>query len=346
MKKRMIFGLLALCLLLTTLTPMTHAEETTAPAETTETTIPPEERSDLVYEDPTEATDPTEETRAPGYCGEELTWELSGGTLTISGKGPMDDYTAGGAPWYDSRDSITSIVLSGGVTRIGEEAFSDYDKLTTVDFGNSLVEIGRAAFLSCGNLTAISLPATFRLFGEDCFRDCVKLTKVSCAGPMPSFRLNCLWNGNTVTIYCPANAPWPEKYVLELEDNFHGRLQVLASDNSDPYKREEETAPTEETTVPTTEPETEPTTVPTTEPAVPETTAEATVETTEAVTTAPTEEPTQPTMPVAVPTEPAGPETSIGDRLWIPLLILSTVLTAILLGALVFRGRRSGKYSK
>lgn len=339
MKKRLFLPLLALCLLLTALTPAVHAAET----DPTDETIPVEERSEAVFEDPTEE-ESTEETRVPGYCGDDLTWELSGTTLTISGSGAMDDYASGGAPWYEYRSSIETIILSGSVTRIGSEAFSDYDKLTTVDFGNSLVEIGRAAFFSCDGLTVISLPATFRLFGEDSFRDCSNLTKVSCAGSMPSFKSNCLWNGNTLTVYCPANNLWPEKYVLELEENFNGRLQVLASDGSDPYKSAEpETteAPTEETTLPaetqteTTAPEetTQPeeTTAPTTEA------TEATIEETEE-TTELTEEPTEATE--------AAEEKTSGSRLWIPLVLISVVLTAGILGILIFKGRRGGKYAE
>ena len=38
-------------------------------------------------------------------CGENLTWSVSGGTLTISGTGAMADYTLSNkAPWYEYRD--------------------------------------------------------------------------------------------------------------------------------------------------------------------------------------------------------------------------------------------------
>lgn len=339
MKKRLFLPLLALCLLLTALVPAAYAAET----DPTDETIPADERSDAVFEDPT-GEETTEETRAPGYCGEDLTWEIRGTTLTISGSGAMDDYASGGAPWYEHRDSIETVVLSGSVTRIGSEAFTDYDKLTSVDFGSSLVEIGRAAFMSCDGLTAISLPATFRLFGEDSFRDCSKLTKVSCAGSMPSFKSNCLWNGNSLTVYCPTGNPWPEKYVLELEENFHGRLQVLTADGSDPYKSAEtETteAPTEETAEPTeTQPET---TVPeeTTEPEV------TTVPTTEAV-----EETTEQTTEAAEETEETTEATEetveapSGGSIFVPLVIISVILTAGILGVLIFKGRKSGKYAE
>ncbi len=338
MKKRLFLILISLCLLTSILAPVASAETTA-----TEETIPVEDRSDVVYENPTAPEGPTEETRAPGYCGEDLTWDLSGGTLTISGSGPMDDYPSGSAPWYDSRDSITSLVLSGAVTRIGDEAFSDYDRLATIDFGSSLVEIGRAAFLSCDSLTVISLPATFRTFEEDAFRDCARLSKVDCAGSMPHFRANCLWNGSNLTIYCPVNNPWPEQYVLELEENFHGRLQVLASDNSDPYKQEEP-----ETTESTTEATTEPTTAPT-ETTQPEVTTEPPTEeaTQLPVTTEPTTQPSAETeSPTGATASAAEEGKDLGGSLWIPLLIICGILTAGILGALLFKRSKGGKYAR
>ncbi len=340
MKKRLFLNFLVLCLLLAALIPAAYAAET----DPTDETIPVDERSEAVFEDPTEE-DPTEETRAPGYCGEDLTWDLSGTTLTISGSGAMDDYAAGGAPWYEHRSSIETIVLSGSVTRIGSEAFSDYDKLTSADFGNSLVEIGRAAFLSCDGLTVISLPATFRLFGEDSFRDCSKLTKVSCAGSMPSFKSNCLWNGNTMTVYCPTNNPWPEKYVLELEENFHGRLQVLTADGSDPYQSAETEAteePTEETSKPV---ETQPETTAPEETTEPEMTTEVTTEATEPTTEATTET-TAATEDTTEVTEPEKETDSGSGSFWIPLVLLSVVLTAGILGMLILKSRRGGKYAE
>ena len=61
------------------------------------------------------------EAAAENLCGEDLTWTLEGGTLYITGSGPMDD----GCPWYDYREDITEVVLSGNVTTVGAEAFAD-----------------------------------------------------------------------------------------------------------------------------------------------------------------------------------------------------------------------------
>ena len=46
-----------------------------------------------------------------GTCGSGLNWTLTDtGTLTISGTGPMEDYTDySTVPWYSRRDDIESV---------------------------------------------------------------------------------------------------------------------------------------------------------------------------------------------------------------------------------------------
>ena len=313
--KRLFLIVLMLSLLLS-IVPAAFAEETTETTQAVETTEATQ------YKDPT-------------ICGENLTWSYNGGTLTVTGTGAMDDMS-GGAPWAAHKDEITTVILSGGVTTVGAEAFKDCGGITAIDFGESLREIGTRAFQNCDGLKKIYLPASFKKFGEECFSGCDNLTEVYCQGGMPSFKANCLWNGNTVIVYCPTNNVWPETYVQELERNFGGRLQIFTADGEDPFDFTEPTEVTEApTTVPTTEPEetetqpvTEETTVPTTEAAtVPTTEAEETVETTE-----------------VVPTQPDRERT--GSAIGMAIVVM--VLSALGLGALIFGRKRSrgGKYSR
>ena len=286
----------------------------------------------------------SETARASGDCGEGMTWSLSDdGTLTVSGSGEM----AEGSPWEDYRSDIKKVVLTGGVTKVGDNAFADCDSLTSVDFGGSLKEIGVKAFQSCDALTSIHLPATFRKFEQEAFLDCAKLKTIYCDGPMPSFRANCLWNGNNITIYYPVDNPWPQTAIDELVTNFGGRLNILKAGSDG----EEIPAPkTTESTQPATEATTEPTTAPTTEPTTEPTTA-PTTEPTTAPTTAPTTEPTTAptTAPTTVPTETAEPTLveQVGGNGWIGVVLVVAVLTVLLVGALMVRGMRhkGGKYS-
>ncbi len=138
-----------------------------------------------------------------GKCGKELSWSYSLGTLTISGKGDMNDYNdIDTAPWYHLRDEITKINLSEGLTSIGRLAFYDCteikaisipnsvrtidqnafyrcEKLRFVDMSSSLVTIGNGAFYECRSLESIELPISLESIGDKSFYLCESLLSVT-----------------------------------------------------------------------------------------------------------------------------------------------------------------------
>lgn len=321
--KKIITILLTLCLVLS-LVPTVFANET-------DTTVPP------VLE--------------PDQCGEDLRWKYEDGTLTISGSGEMLDYEENNQPWAEHKDSIEKLVLSG-VTYIGAEAFRDFDKLKEIEFGFHIREFGYRAFFNCDGLETLNLPMSFKIFGEESLRGCKNLKSIHCDGGFPSFRLNCLWE-SYVNIYFPADRPWPVSLIQELEEAFHGRIEFLASDGTDPYTPEEETEPTEEVTVP---PTTEaPTEAPTTAPTEPAT--EATTEVTEEVVTEAATEPELPetepeeTVPEKQEEQPSEPVITIGAEegnraLKIVLIVMAAAVVLTVVIALLLIFRRSGKRGK
>lgn len=328
MRKSKFAGFLAAVILLLTLSPMAWAAETESTEETEET-----------VEETVEQTKPSASRETSGTCGDGLTWELSGSTLTISGSGAM----AEGSSWQGHKEKIKTVILTGGVTTVAAEAFAGCEKITGVDFGDALKEIHEGAFRDCLGLTAISLPDTFRLFGVESFFGCTNLETIHCAGGMPSFKGNCLWNGNYITIYYPVNNPWPADQIQILSSNFGGRLEILAASSDTPrppvVKAEtvpaETQAPTEPATVPTLPPQTLP---PETQaPTVPQTTAAA-VETTEPVVY---------TLPTMV-TQPQEEQTE-GEQLSggiIGIILIVGVLTFFLAGALIARSVNRRRYEE
>ena len=108
-----------------------------------------------------------------GTCGDNLTWDLTDGVLSISGTGAMSEYnTQSAAPWYGQKGKIKSVVLEEGVSDIGSYAFRDCDKLTSVTISKSVSTIGQHAFDWCTALKSISIPNSVTNIGGNAFSGC------------------------------------------------------------------------------------------------------------------------------------------------------------------------------
>ena len=117
-----------------------------------------------------------------GSCGDNATWSLNDGVLTIGGTGAMTDYNTHGdnaAPWYEYREDITTVVIEDGVTSIGSGAFSGCSGLTSVTIPGSVTSIESEAFRECSALTSITIPNSVTSIGDAAFYGCSDLTSVT-----------------------------------------------------------------------------------------------------------------------------------------------------------------------
>ena len=109
------------------------------------------------------------EAATSGNCGangDNVKWKYAGGTLTITGKGKMDDwnppedkyipYFNKVVPWIDYIDKITKVVIGEGVTYIGSNAFAE-TKITSVTLPSSIKKLANEAFAHCSNLKSVKL---------------------------------------------------------------------------------------------------------------------------------------------------------------------------------------------
>lgn len=114
-----------------------------------------------------------------GSCGDNLTWTLSEGILTIEGSGAMSDFPESTmAPWYEFRTEIKKLVLPEGLTSIGDLAFYDCSRLTIVDMPASVKTIGDFAFASSEKLEWLNLNDGLESIGADAFHGCWALKEV------------------------------------------------------------------------------------------------------------------------------------------------------------------------
>ena len=114
-----------------------------------------------------------------GTCGDNLKWDLTNGTLTISGKGAMTDYDKGKAPWYSYRTSIKRLTIESGATTIGNSAFYECSAITSVNIPDGVEDIGFYAFCGCTKLASVTLPNSLKFVGWYAFSDCPALTSVT-----------------------------------------------------------------------------------------------------------------------------------------------------------------------
>lgn len=95
---------------------------------------------------------------AYGSCGNNLIWNYDVETeiLSVSGTGAMNNYTSTSpAPWYNYRQTIRTVILGNGVTKLGSNAFLDCSSLTDIHLPAAIPSISSSSFRNCTGLTNI-----------------------------------------------------------------------------------------------------------------------------------------------------------------------------------------------
>lgn len=113
---------------------------------------------------------------AEGTCGDNATWSLdSAGTLTVSGSGAIYDYVYQVGPnhhlppWNKYSHEITKLVLSPGITRVGNLAFAYLYYLEEVSISSTVTELGTRCFESCDRLISVTIPGNVKVIGKQAF---------------------------------------------------------------------------------------------------------------------------------------------------------------------------------
>ena len=157
-------------------------------------------------------------------AGENATWELKNGLLTVSGTGAISidaevnyrypvsstrgwySYSSSDNCWKAVRDKVEKILIGQGLTSIPEKAFVGFSNLTEVDIKPGVKSIGAKAFYSNLALRKITIPESVTSIGEDALWTGYYWTS----------------GGNHVvyaTIYCYAGS-YAEKYAKQENINY------------------------------------------------------------------------------------------------------------------------------
>ena len=119
-----------------------------------------------------------------GKCGSYVSWKLENSKLTIAGRGEMTDYGASNnLPWYEYRNSITSVEIVSGVTNIGACAFGSLKKIKTINIPSTVDHIGKSAFEHCEGLEKVDVPSSVQWIGSMAFCNCSSLKEIYIRNP-------------------------------------------------------------------------------------------------------------------------------------------------------------------
>ena len=97
-----------------------------------------------------------------------------------TGNSPVYNYTVNTlTPWYLSRDSLTHVEFTEGVTVIGDNTLKGCYHLSELILPSTLKRIGDGAFQNCTSLTTLQLPGNVYGIGSEAFRHCTGLTDLT-----------------------------------------------------------------------------------------------------------------------------------------------------------------------
>lgn len=143
-----------------------------------------------------------------GSCTDTLSWDLNmeTGLLTISGTGPIPDYSVNDrAPWHPYVDFISDLQIGGDVTAIGNRAFEDLRLLESITLHDGIRRVGESAFSGCRALRYVQLPGSLQTLEKNAFEQCSGLETVQFMGNAPALGDNCFGTGKVEARY-PSNA--------------------------------------------------------------------------------------------------------------------------------------------
>ena len=106
-----------------------------------------------------------------GTCGEDIHYVLyENGKLLLHGSGATFDYEIGQSPFWEN-ENIKSLVVSDGITKLGNSLFERCRSMASASFPTSLTEIGERAFFmyNQGRITSLSIPPSVTTLGEKAF---------------------------------------------------------------------------------------------------------------------------------------------------------------------------------
>jgi len=113
--------------------------------------------------------------KTSGSCGDNATFELKNGVLTITGTGETTS-----KPWLEIGETtnINKVIIGEGITAVDERSFAKCVKLKEAVLPQSLTGIKKYTFFKCKSLEKADLPDNLKYVGMSAFQGCESLKKI------------------------------------------------------------------------------------------------------------------------------------------------------------------------
>ena len=117
---------------------------------------------------------------ASGTVTNSITWELDEetGCLCVTGTGVIPSYRHSSPPWDEYVDNVRSIVISEGITEVGERAFAWCKNATSVTLPSTLKVIREYGFNNLRSLQYVTLPEGLTTLESSAFSECAALREI------------------------------------------------------------------------------------------------------------------------------------------------------------------------
>jgi len=114
-----------------------------------------------------------------GVYAEGIEWSFNEGVLTVSGIGAMTDYErVGERPWEEYMNETEKLIISEGITSVGDWSFADFTAVKEINLPNSLKSIGVRAFYNCCSVEHIKVPKNVEGIKNGAFNSCSSAVRV------------------------------------------------------------------------------------------------------------------------------------------------------------------------
>lgn len=118
-------------------------------------------------------TELKDEVIEEGSCGSNIKWTLTeSGVLSLNGIGETYSYSSKKpAPWGEYKSNISEVVISDGITGLGNQLFLNCSKIKGITIGKDVKKIGGNVFMNCSAFTSINFPNALKTVGEYSFKN-------------------------------------------------------------------------------------------------------------------------------------------------------------------------------